>query len=150
MVKKARRPVEKAVSLRRIELPYIKEYLFLFKIGNEVIFVDPALVVGSIFTEKYELVFPCEGKLIQIGYNEYYIKAVSPAYTDYRLHLLDKKEDVPVSRAPYSTQTFRLGDRNGRGGRVFAYFVPLPEDEYEEDRWWDDGVDDYDDDDYDD
>jgi len=139
MVKKARRPVEKTVSLSRIELPYIREYLFLFKIGNEVIFVDPALVVGSIFTDKYELVFPAQGKLVRVGYNEYYIKAVSPAYSDYRLHLISNDEDVPVSKSPYSTQTFRLGDR------VFAYFVPLPEDEYEEDRWWDDGVDDYDD-----
>jgi hypothetical protein len=147
MVKKYKKPIEKTVQLQKIELPFLKWYLYFFKVGKDMVFVDPALVVGSIFTEKWEVVFPCSGKLLQVGYNVYALKAVSPAFTDYRLHLLDKKEDVPVSRAPYSTQTFRLGDRNGRGGRVFAYFVPLPEDEYEEDRWWDDGIDDYYDDD---
>jgi len=141
---KVKKPLEKTVSLTRIKLPFSKLFIYFFRVGENIIFVDPTLVVGSIFTEKWELVFPCTGKLVSVGYKEYAIKAVSPAYTDYRLHLLDKKEDVPVSRKPYSTQTFRVGDK------VFSYFVPLPEDEYEEDRWWDDGVDDYDDDDYDD
>ena len=144
---KVKKFIEKSIMLQRIKLPFLKYYIYLFRIGDVVVFVDPALVVGSIFTEKWELVFPCAGKLTPVGYKEYAIVGVSPAYTDYRLHLLDKKEDVPVSRPPYSTQTFRLGDRNGRGGRGFAYFVPLPEDEYEEDRWWDDGIDDYYDDD---
>jgi len=140
-VMKVKKFIEKTIMLQRMELPFIKEhYIFFFRVGEEVVFVDPALVIGSIFTEKWELVFPCAGKLIPVGHKEYAVKAVSPDFTAYRLHLLYDDEDVPVSRLPYDTQTFRLGDR------VFAYFVPLPEDEYEEDRWWDDDYDDYDDD----
>jgi len=140
---KPRKPIEKVIGLRRIEIPFIKgHYVYFFRVGEEIIFVDPTLVVGSIFTERYELVFPCTGKLVSLGYNEYAVIPVAPSYTDYRLHLLSDYEDVPVSKKPYSTQTFRLGDR------TFAYFVPLPEDEYAEDEWDDDY--DYDDYDYDD
>ena len=114
MVKKARKPIEKAIGLQRVELPFLKYYLYLLKVGEDIVFVDPALVVGSIFTERWEVVFPCSGKLLSVGYNVYALKAVSPAVTDYRLHLLSDYEDVPVSKKPYSTQTFRLGDRNGR------------------------------------
>jgi len=139
---KVKKFIEKAVSLTRIELPFIKgHYIFFFRAGENVIFVDPALVVGSIFTERWEVVFPCSGKLLSVGYNVYALTAVSPAVTDYRLHLLQDGEDVPVSRLPYETQTFRIGDR------IFSYFVPLPDEEYEEEDEWDDDTDDYYDDD---
>ena len=141
MVKKVKKPVEKTVQLQKIELPFLKWYLYFFRVGDEIVFVDPTLVVGSIFTDKYELVFPCSGKLVSVGYKEYALTATSPAVTEYRLHLLQDGEDVPVSRVPYGTQTFRVGDK------LFAYFVPLNEDEYEEEDEWDDGIDDYYDDD---
>ena len=107
--------VEKSFMVDRVEIPFMG-YQYVLQLDSVTIFVDPELVSGCIFTEKFDVVFPCAGRITHISDVVYAIIGVSPSYTDYRLFLLPLDdamnliEEIKQSGTAYVPHIVRIGE----------------------------------------
>ena len=133
---------EKSFQVEKVELPYQRQHLYLLRLGDDIVFIDPSLVEDWVFRNSPYVVFPLNGKLTDVGYNAYAIKAVSPAFSSYVLYLLSEEELKDLDEQSMS-RTHRVGDK------FFLHSLPFPdvEEEWDEDDdYYDDEYDEYEDD----
>jgi len=133
---------ERSFRVERVELPYQRQHLYLLRIGSDIIFIDPALVLDTVFMLDPKLIFPVEGKIVNVGYNAYAIVPVARAYSDYVLYLLTEEELNDLDEQSRSMVS-RFGDK------FFLHSLPFPdvEEEWDEDDdYYDDEYDEYEDD----
>ena len=132
---------ERSMRLEKVELPFIREYLYILRIGDDIAFVHPELVVDTIFLNNPFMVFPVEGRIVHAGD----AIAIVPVYSNYSNHVLYllTKEDLKELDDIYRQRAYRFGNK------FFLHSLPFPdvEEEWDEDDdYYDDEYDEYEDD----